>query len=522
MTAPTDYKNTMRDHILRPQYHFSPERNWINDPNGLIWFEGEYHLFYQYNPFGDQWGHMSWGHAISNNLADWQELPVAIPEDLRVSIFSGSVVADHHNTSGFGHSGIVPLVAIYTGCLRVATGGQAQELAYSLDKGRTWRQYANNPVLDLNLRDFRDPKVFWHEPTHCWIMIVVLPNEQIAQFYRSLDLKVWMLLSQFCAPVIGHGIWECPDLIQVPLETSDSILGASVWMLKVDVLAGHPSKGSGARIFFGHFDGKKFTANPSDDVIWADHGADFYAALSWSDLPSTQNKPIWLAWMSCHRYAKHIPTPGWRGSMSLPRQLSVRKTENGLQLVQNVIKPIANLTTPAIEIASTSISDLDTNTIGANKPSSKILIDTRSCLIECSISDSTANACGVVIKTGHQQYTSIGFDYARASVFVDRSSSGFLPPDDSVYPERRYAPCPKPSATKPLSIQIWLDRASVEIFANDGLVCLTEQIFPIGQADQNPAPSTSCQIAYFSTGGVTQFDAGKIWPILATGQARQT
>ena len=243
---------------LRPQWHFSPARNWINDPNGLVWFEGEYHLFFQYNPFGDQWGHMSWGHAVSTDLLHWQELPVAIPEDERVSIFSGSVVVDEHNSSGFGDDTDAVLVAIYTGCRRVPEGGQAQELAYSLDRGRHWTKYAGNPVLDIGLKDFRDPRSSGTGPTARWVMAVVRPDDPVVSFYASHNLRHWQHLSDFGPAGEVGGIWECPDLIEFPAE--DGVAAHSRWLLKVDTFAGHPG-GTGAQVFIGHFDGYRFVAD---------------------------------------------------------------------------------------------------------------------------------------------------------------------------------------------------------------------------------------------------------------------
>ena len=178
------------DEPYRPQFHFTPQSNWMNDPNGLVYLDGEYHLFYQYNPFGDQWGHMSWGHAVSPDLVHWQHLPVAIPEEQGVMAFSGSAVLDVHNTAGFGRPGETPMVAIYTG-YREADRNQAQYLAYSLDRGRTWARYSGNPVLDIGSKDFRDPKVFWYEPDQRWIMVAVLAAERSVSFYASPDLKQW-------------------------------------------------------------------------------------------------------------------------------------------------------------------------------------------------------------------------------------------------------------------------------------------------------------------------------------------
>ena len=205
------------DEPYRPQVHFSPAKNWTNDPNGLVYFDGEYHLFFQYNPFGDQWGHMSWGHAVSTDLLHWQELPVAIPEKDGIMIFTGSVVVDHENTAGFCTKGTDCLVAIYTGHSETTQGiRQTQNIAYSLDKGRTWTRYQNNPVLDLHLADFRDPSVSWDPNAHHWVMAVSLPKEHKVRFYSSPNLKDWTQLSDFGPAGDTAGDWECPDLLRIP------------------------------------------------------------------------------------------------------------------------------------------------------------------------------------------------------------------------------------------------------------------------------------------------------------------
>ena len=201
----------------RPQFHFTPAINWTNDPNGLVYVNSAYHLFYQYNPFGNVWGHMSWGHAISYDLVHWQHLPVAIPEENGVMIFSGSCVYDKNNTSGLGKKGKEPMVAIYTGHIET---NQSQHIAYSLDEGKTWTKYAKNPVLDLHKKDFRDPKVFWHESTKKWIMVVMLPPEHKVQFYGSKNLLQWNLLSEFGPAGDTTGVWECPDLFQANIEAT--------------------------------------------------------------------------------------------------------------------------------------------------------------------------------------------------------------------------------------------------------------------------------------------------------------
>jgi sucrose-6-phosphate hydrolase SacC (GH32 family) len=240
---------------FRPQFHFTPERNWMNDPNGLVFFEGEYHLFYQYNPYGDKWGHMSWGHAVSRDLVHWEHLPLALAEEDGVMIFSGSAVVDWKNTSGFGIDGKPPLVAIYTGH---RDKHQDQRIAYSNDRGRTWTKYAANPVLDLGMADFRDPKVYWHEPTQHWFMVVALPMEKKVHFYTSSDLKQWKYSGEFGPAGSTSGIWECPDLFPVTIEGE---VGATKWVLIVNINPGGPAGGSGCQYFVGEFDGRQFVAD---------------------------------------------------------------------------------------------------------------------------------------------------------------------------------------------------------------------------------------------------------------------
>ncbi|RSM74094.1 glycosyl hydrolase family 32 [Actinoplanes sp. ATCC 53533] len=243
----------------RPQFHFTPERNWMNDPNGLVYHEGEYHLFFQYNPDSDQWGNMSWGHAVSTDLVHWQELPLAISHDDAEMVFSGSAVVDHGNTTGFGTADEPAMVAVYTRAPK-AGGSQAQSLAYSTDRGRTWTKYAGNPVLDIGSGEFRDPKVQWHAPTKRWLMAVVLSTEHKVRFYSSKDLKSWTHLSDFGPAGAVGGVWECPDLFELPV---DGETGERKWVLVVSLNPGGIQGGSATQYFVGDFDGTTFT--PDDD-----------------------------------------------------------------------------------------------------------------------------------------------------------------------------------------------------------------------------------------------------------------
>ncbi|MEH1014361.1 GH32 C-terminal domain-containing protein [Micromonospora sp. CPCC 206060] len=246
-----------RDEPHRPQIHFSPERNWMNDPNGLVWYQGEWHLFYQYNPESAQWGNMSWGHAVSRDLFHWEELPVVLPYSSDEHIFSGSIVVDEKNTSGLGRPGAPAMVAIYTSAYP-ATGIQAQSLAYSTDRGRTWTAYAGNPVLDLGSREFRDPKVFWDAESGYWVMAVVLATEHKVSFYRSADLTSWTHLSDFGPANATGGVWEVPDLFELPVDGDPR---RTKWVLVVNLNPGAVAGGSGAQYFIGDWDGTRFTAD---------------------------------------------------------------------------------------------------------------------------------------------------------------------------------------------------------------------------------------------------------------------
>jgi levanase len=240
----------------RPQFHFTPEKNWMNDPNGLVYYKGEYHLFYQYNPNGNTWGDMSWGHAVSTDLVHWKQLPIALSYDSKEMVFSGSAVVDRNNTTGFGTKQNPPMVAIYTSYLK-DSGKQAQSLAYSTDRGRTWTKYQGNPVLDIGSTDFRDPKVQWYAPTKSWLMTVSLSTEHKVRFYSSKNLKDWKLLSEFGPAGATGGVWECPDLFPLAVDGDKNKIK---WVLAVNINPGGITGGSGAQYFIGDFDGKKFTA----------------------------------------------------------------------------------------------------------------------------------------------------------------------------------------------------------------------------------------------------------------------
>jgi sucrose-6-phosphate hydrolase SacC (GH32 family) len=615
----------------RPQFHFTPPINWMNDPNGMVFFEGEYHLFYQFNPFGDKWGHMSWGHAVSRDLVRWEHLPVALFEENDVMIFSGSAVVDWKNTSGFGQNGRPPLVAIYTGHY-TKQPRQNQHIAFSNDRGRTWTKYSGNPVLDIGEKDFRDPKVFWHEPTKRWVMTVSWPTERKVRFYSSPNLMDWTHLSDFGPAGSTRGIWECPDLF--PL----AIGGRTKWTLIVNVGSGAPAGGSGCQYFIGDFDGSRFTLDesfpkpqpefvpdgriladfesgdygtwratgnafgsapargkiggqqavdgfrgrglvntfldgdqsegklaspefeithdhlsfligggnhagqtclnlvvggaivrtaagdnaerlnwkswdlrawrgqkgvleivdghtggwghinvdhillsdtparaPSEPALWADWGRDFYAAVTWSDVPKRDGRRLWLGWMSNWEYANDVPTSPWRSAMSIPRELDLLQTADGLRLAQTPVRELRKLRGPRHRFRGGAIDQANA-WLGRNE----IAGDTLELVVEFNANSGGRE--GVKLLKGAREAVVVGLDRDRGRLYLDRTQSGnvtFHPK----FPDVQEAPLRSPHGR--VRLHIFVDACSVEVFLNEGERVLTSLAFPsteIGRA----------------------------------------
>ncbi|MCR9197982.1 MAG: glycoside hydrolase family 32 protein [Planctomycetaceae bacterium] len=452
---------------LRPQFHFSPEINWMNDPNGLVYHNGEYHLFHQYNPFGNSWGHMSWGHAVSKDLVHWTHLPLALAETDGVMAFSGCCVIDHHNSSGFGTEDNPPMVAIYTGH---GHGKQVQNLACSLDNGRTWTMHEGNPVLDLKATDFRDPKVFWHKQTQRWVMVVSLAVEKVLVFYGSPDLKNWTELSRFGpAGTINKPNWECPDLFELPVEGAP---GETRWVLEADIGSGSIAGGSGGEYFVGTFDGTRFQTE--QDAQWVDFGRDFYAPISWDNIPASDGRRIWLGWMNNWETCL-VPTHPWRSCMSVPRTLSLRKLSFNAEeppryvLVQKPVRELQALRQAAIvpEAVPAAWPPVDVVRPGelADLPLE----------IEATLQPGTARSVGLRIVTGDQQYLEVGYDRHSAGVYVDRSRSG----DVDFHPAfsgRHVAPARL--INERIQLQILVDRSCVEVFINEGEAVISDRFFP--------------------------------------------
>jgi len=461
----------------------------MNDPNGLVFYAGEYHLFYQYNPFGNKWGHMSWGHAISKDLVHWEQLPVAIPETDSMMIFSGCSVVDELNTSGFGKNGIPPLVAIFTGHYQKRKN-QAQCLAYSNDRGRTWVMYKDNPVLDLNSADFRDPKVFWYAPHKRWIMIVALPEKHQVSFYHSDDLKQWIHLSDFGPAGATGGVWECPDMYEIPVQGASDV---KHWMLQVDLAPGAVAGGSGGQYFLGKFNGKEFI--PDDDKTrWIDYGKDFYACTSYSGIPESDGRRIIIGWMNNWEYAQDIPTSPWRSAQSLPRKLSLTKKGEEVLLYQHPIEEMKILRTRHISHKELIM----TTEIG-----SKIVEDISGQLLEIIAIFEPGNAeeFGLKVCLSEKEETIVGYDVNRSEIFIDRTKSGSVQFNPE-FPGRQSAPLPLTNGQ--VKMHIFIDWSSIEVFADNGLKVITDRIFPSRDSDA---------IGVYTVGGHVKLSSMDAWQL---------
>jgi fructan beta-fructosidase len=463
---------------FRPQFHFTPEKNWMNDPNGLVYYDGEYHLFYQYNPFGNTWGHMSWGHAVSSDLVHWKHLPLALPEADGVMIFSGSAVVDWNNTSGFGKNGKPPMVAIYT-CYRPSDRMQFQCIAFSNDKGRTWTKYDSNPVIDIHSTNFRDPKVQWYEPGKHWIMTVSLSAEHKVRFYSSANLKDWTLLSEFGPAGGTAGVWECPDLFQLPVEGTRE----KRWVLVVNINPGSIAGGSGGQYFIGQFDGARFVEDPGSRsaagadgqaALWFDYGPDYYAAVSWSDIPSSDGRRLWLGWMSNWQYGQEVPTSPWRSAMSIPREVGLRRTAEGIRLVQRPARENQSLRQKRFQFKGGNLAR-------ANEWLAKNRIQGAQLELIAEFERQSSGVQGVEVLKSSKNETVIGVNWDRETVFVDRTKSAnvnFNPKFSGVYEAPLTAPGGK------VKLHVFVDASSVEVFVNGGERVLTALSFPSSKGSE--------------------------------------
>ncbi|MCC4907694.1 glycoside hydrolase family 32 protein [Microbacterium sp. cx-59] len=446
MTTPS---TTTPDSLsLRPTAHFTAASTWLNDPNGLLFHEGQYHLFFQNNPHGTTWGNISWGHATSADLVTWEEHDIAIPATDDEMAFSGSAVVDERNTAGFAGPGQCALVAVYTSARPPrgdAPASQTQSLAFSLDDGATWTRYAGNPVLDIGSAEFRDPKVFWHggDDGH-WVMVAVEAVKRQVVLYTSPDLITWTYASHFGPAHAVGGVWECPDLFALRIGDSDE----TRWVLVVSMNPGGIAGGSGTQYFVGNFDGFTFTADrvtdstDPEDYDWLDYGRDYYAAVSFNNVPD--GRRLMIGWASNWDYANETPTHPWRSAMSLVREVTlVRTAEGRLRLVQR----------PVLPLDQTGVTDFALN-------------------VPCGSGDRNA----VVLSSEAGDQLVITVDGEDRSITCDRTQSGATD-FHAEYPSVDWAPIPVAFDTV-LDLRIIVDATIVEIYAGGGLITFTEQVFP--------------------------------------------
>lgn len=449
----------------RPAWHFTPAAHWMNDPNGLVFHQGVYHLFFQHHPHGSTWGPMHWGHATSTDLLRWTEQPIALKPDRLGMIFSGSAVVDHGNRAGFGPPGSSPLVAMFTHHDMAAEklgriDRQHQSLAYSLDGGARWTPHAGNPVMpNPGVQDWRDPKLRWLPKHQCWTMALACGDH--IRFYSSPDLKRWTEDSRFGGPGVGAhgGVWECPDLI--PLTAPD---GRSLWVLLVSLTPGGPNGGSATQYFIGDFDGRRFTAHDTH-IRWLDHGPDNYAGVTWAEV---DDRALFIGWMSNWQYANQVPTVPWRSTMTMPRELQLRTAADGLRVASVPAREVAALCQSAtLARQGVALGDgaLDLSAALAGTQGRVLFRLSMAALRGFTLM--LANAAGDALQ--------IGFDAGAKHWWIDRRTSG----DVSFHPVfAQRATAPRLTAAAASDLQLWFDATSVELFADGGLAVLTALFFP--------------------------------------------
>lgn len=464
---------------FRPTYHFSPLYGWMNDPNGMVYKDGEYHLFYQHNPYGSKWGNMHWGHAISKDLINWEHRPDAITPDALGTIFSGSAVVDTDNTAGFGAGAIV---AIYT----QNSDRQVQSIAYSTDNGRSFTKYENNPVLTSDARDFRDPKVFWHKETQRWIMLLAVGQEM--QIFSSSNLKDWAFESSFGEGQGAHGgVWECPDLFELPVDGTNE----KKWVLLCNLNPGGPFGGSATQYFVGTFNGKEFVNESPSQTKWMDWGKDHYATVTWSDAPD--NRRIAIAWMSNWQYANDVPTSQYRSPNSVPRDLSLF-TVDGETYLQSAPSPellkLRDISKKrSFKVNGTrTIKDMIAGNEGAYE-------------IELTIENQYADVIGFRLYNDKGEEVDMQYDMKEKKFSMDRRKSGDVGFNEN-FPMLTWTAIE--SGKDELKLRLFVDKSSVEAFGDGGRFVMTNQVFP-------SEPYT--HIDFYSKGGAYKVDSFVIYKL---------
>lgn len=443
---------------FRPVYHHTPAYGWMNDPNGMFYKDGVYHLYFQYNPYGSVWGNMHWGHSTSTDLMHWKFEGCAIVPDAWGAIFSGSCVVDHENTAGFGKEAVV---AFYTSAKSTPWGDiQMQSMAYSLDNGKTFTKYEGNPILTSSEKDFRDPKVFWYAPGKHWVMILAVGQHM--EIYSSVNLKEWKKESEFGAMQGAHGgVWECPDLVEIPVEGTRE----KKWVLICNLNPGGPFGGSAAQYFVGSFDGKKFVNESPTQTKWMDWGKDNYATVTWNNAPD--GRCIALGWMSNWQYANNVPTRQYRSANTLARDLTLYREGQELYLKSTPSSEVKKARGKKVSIPSFKVSE---------KHEMVNLFEEKqgSYEVEIVIQNAGASKIAFCLLNDKGEKVSMYYDLNRKQFVMDRSESGKVDFSKD-FPAVTVAPA---NVDKELTLRLFVDRSSIEAFGEDGKFVMTNLVFP--------------------------------------------
>lgn len=454
----SDTFDTSNRETFRPVYHHTPTYGWMNDPNGMFYKDGVYHLYFQYNPYGSMWGNMTWRHSTSTDLIHWNDEGNAIVPDAWGTIFSGSCVVDKDNTAGFGKGAVI---AFYTSAKSTPWGDvQSQSMAYSLDNGKTFTKYEHNPILTSTERDFRDPKVFWYAPGKHWVMMLAVGQEM--QIYSSSDLKEWTKESSFGMMQGAHGgVWECPDLVELPIEGTKE----KKWVLICNLNPGGPFGGSAAQYFVGSFDGQKFVNEFPAHTKWLDWGKDNYATVTWNNVPD--GRCIALGWMSNWQYANNVPTTQYRSANTLARDLTLYKAGEDLYLKSAPSPEIKKARAEKKNIPSFKVTD--EHEIASLLPDNKGAYE-----LELTIENKGASRIDLCLTNEKNEEVSMYYDVVRKQFVMDRSESGIVDFSRD-FPAVTVAPV---GNTERISLRLFIDRSSVEAFGENGEYVMTNLVFP--------------------------------------------
>lgn len=501
--TPKDQDNERGSYLEqhRPQFHFTPDLMWMNDPNGMVYYDGEYHMFYQHYPEDNVWGPMHWGHAVSEDMIHWEHLPIALYPDSLGTIFSGSAVIDWNNSSGLQVGDHPPMVAIFTyHNTEVEESGfntfQYQAIAYSNDRGRSWKKYDGNPVLgNPGIRDFRDPKIIWYDEGQKWIMVLAAYDRVF--FYSSSNLIDWTMESEFGLNAGAHGgAWECPELLPLVFN------GDEKWILLVSVASEGPNGGSGTQYFVGKFDGSTFiNDNPGKEALWLEYGRDNYAGVTFSNIKEDDGRRILIGWMSNWEYAEIVPTERWRNAMTIPRELYLDTYANHYEVFCRPIGELDLLRKDSFEVEPAVIKGNMDLTEGEKYESSMYEIN-----LEFDITSGSHNGIasefGFILSNSLDEHLTVGYSTSDELVYIDRTISG-KDAFSEQFPGIHKAPL-KLSQTESLVMKAYIDKASIELFINDGQRVMTEIFFP--NKDYN-------KISLFAEKGSVILESGTVYSL---------